>query len=552
MPRAPRFKTGAIEDLFRQLRYAPTETRERLLEQAERLAVEVQPGRAYPEEFVVFRVTGYRPRSLEPGVMLVGDALLADLAVFIRRLSETLPLPSRSESRGESETIERLAERLGVTDRTVRRWHQRGLLLHSVIDGRGERRIACYAASLEAFRRRVGDEELERAASFSRVESEAEHAIIAEAIELAQKERLSRQAIARRLAPRHDRAVETIRSVLARHEERVGRRVFPGIERTDAQERRLIVRAASRGLLVAEIARRLGRSPITIRRVVNRERLERLRGLSVTCVKLATFDLEGAAEVILAPAWVRFGLAPPATEDAIAMLQSFPSTPGPDPASLEARLAGYNFLKHRAVGLTSGFSGEPTDERLDRAETDLRWSAMLKRTIVRDLLPIGVARVNATIARPLIQQSAEMIRAMLSLLIEAISEAVESFDPGGRHRIERVAAYAAERALARQGGVEPVGRAGARHAPGSVPLADPFHRLLSWQAEIECPLRLLRRSARLSGARRDVFAARHGLAGEAPMTVEEVMERFGMSHRRIDRLLREAASMLRRSDDAVT
>lgn len=101
-------------------------------------------------------------------------------------------------------------------------------------------------------------------------------------------------------------------------------------------------------------------------------------------------------------------------------------------------------------------------------------------------------------------------------------------------------------------GVEPVGRAGARHAPGSVPLADPFHRLLSWQAEIECPLRLLRRSARLSGARRDVFAARHGLAGEAPMTVEEVMERFGMSHRRIDRLLREAASMLRRSDDAVT
>lgn len=547
MPRTPRFKTGSIDDLFRQLRYAPTDTRERLLVQAERLVEEIEPGRAYPEEFVVYRITGYRPAGLEPGVMLVGDALLADLAVFVRRLSESLRLDASCERRGAAEPVDELARRLGVSNRTVRRWHQRGLLLHSVTDGRGVRRLACYRSSLDAFRRRIGDTELARASRFSRVQDSDERAIIAQAVELARTERLSRQAIAKRLAPRHGRAVETIRLLLARHEEAVGHRVFPGIEHTDGQERRIIHRAASRGLLASEIAHRLGRSSLTIRRVINRHRLDRLRHQSVTYVSLPTFSLEGAADVILAPAWVRFGLAPPGEVDAVALLTACRDADSPASPVLEARVASLNYLKHRCVTMLREADREPSDELLDRAETDLRWAAMLKRSIVRDLLPTAVARANAAIARPLLQQSAETIRSMILLLVSEISQTVETFDPGGRQRLERVVAYNTERALARRVGGHQPGRAGARHAPGSIPLDDPLARLSPWQPVVEAPLRLLRRVDRLTGVVRDVFVARHGLSGEAPLTVAEISERFGWSHRRTDRLLRESMAIVLRS-----
>ena len=58
----------------------------RQLERAEQLAAEVDPTVNYPEDWVIFRVTGYRPQMDAPAIV-VGEALLGDISVLVERLS---------------------------------------------------------------------------------------------------------------------------------------------------------------------------------------------------------------------------------------------------------------------------------------------------------------------------------------------------------------------------------------------------------------------------------------------------------------------------------
>ena len=98
MPRPPAFKSSAVRDLAHELRYAPATTRRRILTAAEQLAGEIERDRVYPEEFIVYRVTGYRPERPAPPVTLVGAALVTDLVTLIQRLSRRLDLPAQSAS----------------------------------------------------------------------------------------------------------------------------------------------------------------------------------------------------------------------------------------------------------------------------------------------------------------------------------------------------------------------------------------------------------------------------------------------------------------------
>ena len=81
MPRLSTLRAGALADLAEQLRYAPAPAVRRYLQNIDGLAREVDPATAYPEEFVVFRVTGFRPDGAGAGV-LPGEALLADLSAL--------------------------------------------------------------------------------------------------------------------------------------------------------------------------------------------------------------------------------------------------------------------------------------------------------------------------------------------------------------------------------------------------------------------------------------------------------------------------------------
>jgi hypothetical protein len=555
-----------MAELFRQLAYAPAETLSRIMLAAEELAGEVERGRVYPEEFIAFRLTRFRAEPRADSVMLVGEAVIADLATFVQEVSRRLALPAVDEAsggggRGRAEPIDDLAKSLNIAPRTLRRHHARGLLFHYVLfaeregagrGGRagrnaagGARRLACYEASLERFRR-ANPGAIDRASAFSRVHDADEAEIVKQARSLHAAHGWSRQKIAREIAGERGRAVETVRLILERHEREAGRRVFGGARRAATRERRFACRAWAWGRPAGEIARRLRRSPLTVRRVINAWRVERVRAWAIDHIALPTFDLPGAAEVILAPAAARSGLAiPDASFDAVALLVHARGRRLEQPAE-EARLAAFNFLKRRAAEAARIDSRDVSDEAVDRAETDLRWAILLKRALACDLLGGAIVRAEQATGRALVQQDGETIRSMIALAAEVIGEAIDTVDPSRGQRCERVISMSMDRALARRSINRHAARAGAIRAPGSMPMDDPFARLASWQADVELPARARRRVGDLPEAHRALLDAIHGLGGNAPLTRAEAAARLGMSAKRVTSQLAEARGLLHR------
>ena len=166
MPRTAAFTSGVLQELLRQLEYAPRETHLRQMDAAEDLLNDLHPDRLYPEDFITFRITGYRSDRPGDRVSVVGAALQRDLVTFIQALSWDLDLPTNGP-RGSAVEMDALARRLGVSRRTLQRCRSEGLVLHFVRQDDGHRRLACYPDALDRFLNASGGR-LASASSFSR------------------------------------------------------------------------------------------------------------------------------------------------------------------------------------------------------------------------------------------------------------------------------------------------------------------------------------------------------------------------------------------------
>src|SRR5690349_1346250 len=127
MARTPRFKIAAIAELFRQLEYAPPETRSRQMDATERLIADIDPQQNYPEDFITYRITGYRSDRADEPSTLVGEALLPDLVNLVLLLSKGLRLP-RDFANRRALSLGETAARLNVSTKSVQRYRQRGLV----------------------------------------------------------------------------------------------------------------------------------------------------------------------------------------------------------------------------------------------------------------------------------------------------------------------------------------------------------------------------------------------------------------------------------------
>ena len=58
-----KFRLDSIAQLSRQMEFAPYEVRLAQVAAAESLLHLIDPAKAYPLEFVVYRITGYRPQD---------------------------------------------------------------------------------------------------------------------------------------------------------------------------------------------------------------------------------------------------------------------------------------------------------------------------------------------------------------------------------------------------------------------------------------------------------------------------------------------------------
>src|SRR5262245_42618308 len=109
-----------------QVRFAPRERRLEQVDRAERLLAEIDPTKRYPWEYLVFRVTGFRPDNA-PALVLDGDDVRHDLRLFVEDLSDTVS--QKVELATEPVlTVEAVGKRFNVSTRTVTRWRRQGLV----------------------------------------------------------------------------------------------------------------------------------------------------------------------------------------------------------------------------------------------------------------------------------------------------------------------------------------------------------------------------------------------------------------------------------------
>ena len=121
-----KYRLDSIADLARQLEFAPVARRTLQVSAAEELLHGLDPVKAYPFSFVVYRITGYHPKEDSTADLLTGLALQHDLGVLIEHLSDSLNLPANTAAEPVL-TIEQVCERFNVTSKTIQRWRRRGL-----------------------------------------------------------------------------------------------------------------------------------------------------------------------------------------------------------------------------------------------------------------------------------------------------------------------------------------------------------------------------------------------------------------------------------------
>lgn len=487
-----------------ELRFAPRDVILRVIDRVEALAPDITSGTVYPSEWVVHRITGYRPEK--PDAELVPwQSLLAGLSPFSERLTDQFQLHATEVP--DALSLAALQSRWEISPQTLARLRRQGLVARRVIDHDGYTRLVVRQPVVEAFEAAHRDT-LTKAGKFSQLSPRERRWALRAAPRYRRWAGLSPQAAARRIALRLGRATETIRTLLARE----------GLGATPAGRdlsKRAIWRAWRWGASAADLAHALRRSPGVVRRDIG---LMRASHLSAALPRLSIPGHRPDASVLASPA-ATMGLgqaAPETLEQLLALARA-----AKPPVALEerTRLAAFHALRARAAheSLRVG-TLHPQPRTLDRAETDLRWAARLAAALLLSQLRTIVSTLEVRLEQPLDALPGNLATPMILESLEAAAHALESIDPAKGGRVAGPVGLAADRVgarLARHIVVSPKGRA---RALGPSPMPDWTLRLFPWQRHIEPDPRL--RAALLAGhlpaGARSLLAARFGLDGAGP------------------------------------
>lgn len=133
------FKSPALKELTeQQTRYTPPARRQEQVGRAEKLIGEIDSTKAYPYQYICFRVTDYRSNAY-PDLLVPGQDLKHDLALFIRRVERSLPAIPLDQAVEPMLTLDEVSKQFRVSTKTISRWRMRGLAGRRVkVDGRSQ------------------------------------------------------------------------------------------------------------------------------------------------------------------------------------------------------------------------------------------------------------------------------------------------------------------------------------------------------------------------------------------------------------------------------
>lgn len=528
-----------------QMRFAPRAKKLQQVEASERLIAEIDGEKAYPYEYVCFRITGYRPEETV-STQIKGEDLLHDLRLFVEDLSDSADMAA--ENIGEQVlTVEELAKQFNVSTKTISRWRELGLVSRRLVfDGR--KRVGFLRSSVDRFVK-TNQERVARGARFSQLTDEQRQEIIDRARRLASAGG-GQSEISRRLAKRAGRSVETIRSTIRQFDkDHPELAIFPDMNGplTEVQKTR-IYQGFKRGASVDKLMKQFGRTKTTIYRVINEVRAARILELPLDYINNPRFARKGAEKACLGPmpesdVPTKKARRPSGLPPYLASLYEMPLLTREQEAHLFRK---YNFLKYRADKLRKELDpAQPKSSLMDEIESLHQQAVATKNEIARANLRLVVSIAKRHVTPD--QNFFELVSdGNMSLL-----RAIEKFDFARGNKFSTYASWAIMKNFARTIPGEFKHRDRFRTSQDELFAATQEHRgnplveegqQNTREAQIE---RILRR---LDEREQKIIIGRFGLDHtQEPQTLKEVGASLGVTKERIRQIEARALSKLRQA-----
>ncbi|HOK94609.1 MAG TPA: sigma-70 family RNA polymerase sigma factor [Anaerohalosphaeraceae bacterium] len=532
-----RISHPALRDLFDQLRFSPLSQKKKQLAAAEQLGMIIDSQQEYPYDFIVYRITGYRPRMDTPLPLISGKDLLLDLRVWIAQLSSELHIQA-DEQPEPLLTIQQIARRFSVSAKTVRRWQKRGLTGKMYVFRDGRKRMGFLESAVQDFAQ-AHSEQIQRSSRFSLLKSEEILQIKAMARELSATRRFrSRNELILEISSRLHRSRQTIRSVLNRwQKEEKNPPCMPFTRgKIGPREAAQLYKLRQQGCSIPDLMQRFRRSRCSIYRIINQQRAKELLARRLEYIDSDEFHCGDAEQIILQ---MPLGdlLSGRQAETVLLSRQQ------------EIELfRRYNYLKYLAFQERSRLERRCIrSEQLGRIEKLLKEAEEVKNIIIEANMPLVASIAGRHLS------SGQTLNELVSEGNMTLLAAVEKFDYRRGYRFSTYASWAIAKDFARLLPAEsrrPDRAAGTDLA--NLP-ADLRLEQLSDAAAVEQAQRDLRKiiENNLDSREQYIILNHYALdAGAIPKkskTLKQIGEELGLSQERIRQIELQALQKLRQS-----
>ncbi len=533
------FKNPILEQLAdQQVRFAPPARRLEQLARAEQLLAEIDEAKQYPYQFICFRITDFRPDSY-PELLISGRDLKHDLCRFVSELANTMPAVPVETVSEPVLTLEQMSKRLNVSTKTINRWRRRGLIGLPVLCN-GRRQVGFLPSLFEPFLA-ANQERVDRGSRFSQLTADEKEDILRRARRLARVGTGTLTEISRRIARRLGRSPETIRYTIKNFDrEHPAEALFPPTGAAlDDDTKQAIFTSYRRGISVDTLAKRFGRNRTSMYRVINEVRARRLLEHPLEYIQHVSFDDPSAAAEILAPmpnleqfeAQRKAMRAPKDAPPELASLYEMPLLTKEQEQHLFRKM---NYLKYQAAKLRARLDPAKARNQAIQQIEDLQDQA----NAVKDLLINCNMRLVVSIAKRHAGQTDNFFE-LLSDGNMSLIRAVEKFDYSRGNKFSTYATWAIMKNFARS--IPEEKRRRERYVTGHEDLFEAAPDTRS--DEQECLASAEQNSHRvnrlldyLDARERQIIRMRAGLDNSEGMTLEEIGQQLGITKERVRQL----------------
>lgn len=527
-----------------QVRFAPRDKKIEQVNRAERLLAEMEKDRSYSYEYLCYRITDYRPEATPPVVMEGKDAI-HDLRLFVEDVSDAANIPV-GDAGEPVHTVEELSKMFKVSTKTIARWREQGLVSRRfVFEGR-RKRVGFLRSSVERFMNQ-NEEKIKRGERFSQLTEEEKAEIIDRARRLASAGGCPSE-VARRVAKRMNRSVETIRYTLRNFDQQNPHQaIFPdqtGLL-SDEQKQR-IYQQSKRGDSIDVLAKRYCRTRTTIYRVLNEVRAKRILELPLEYMYHESFDNPANEKEFLGPTPVpetptRKLRSPSGLPPYLAALYEVPLLAREQEMHLFRK---FNFLKHKAKTLRDQLNpAAARTTEMNEIENLYEEAVKVKNEIVQANLRLVVSIAKRHVS------GTEDFFSLVSDGNMSLIRAVEKFDFSRGNKFSTYASWAIMKNFARTIPEEYKRRDRFRTSQDELFVGQADSRPDSLGQEVvqnTLEKQVEKILAQLDERERQIIISRFGLDhSQEPLTLKEVGEEMGVTKERVRQIESRALTKAR-------